>query len=144
MFKLNKKTEYGLLALETMMSRTGDPLVTAKEIADTHRIPHPLLAKILQKLVRHHIIQSIKGVRGGYVLTRDPDEITLADVVEALEGPIRITECRTDFPCCDRIDFCTLKDRFQPVQDHLVDYFKTLTLADLIGTTQPSSKESAL
>jgi Rrf2 family protein len=68
MFKLNRKTEYGLLALQYMARMENNEVATVKEITSQHRIPQSLLAKILQGLARKKIIQSVKGARGGYVM----------------------------------------------------------------------------
>ena len=83
MFKLSKKTEYGILALQHMAAMDNDRVSTVKEIAETHNIPHSLLAKICQQLAKSEIIISVQGSRGGYALGRDATKISLAAVMEA-------------------------------------------------------------
>jgi len=85
MFKFNKKTEYGILALQHMLSLKQDQVATVKEIAENYKIPQSLLAKILQQLSRKKIIQSVQGAKGGYVLKTDADDLSLAKVLEAIE-----------------------------------------------------------
>lgn len=136
MFKLSKKTEYGILALQHMASLNGSRVATVKEIAETHRVPQSLLAKILQQLAKSKIIQSVQGSRGGYTLSRDAKEISLADVLEAIEGPLSIVECTLENHRCERDEFCTLKDSLNPIQQHLSTYFNSVTLADFARAAQ--------
>lgn len=131
MFKFNKKTEYGILALQHMLSLKQDQVATVKEIAENYKIPQSLLAKILQQLSRKKIIQSVQGAKGGYVLKTDADDLSLARVLEAIEGPIHITDCYAEVSCCDRMDDCTLRDGFHSVQKQIVNYLNTVRLADI-------------
>ncbi|MBN1541173.1 Rrf2 family transcriptional regulator [candidate division KSB1 bacterium] len=132
MFKLNRKTEYGLLALQYLAGLSNPKMATVREIADNMHIPQPLLAKVLQKLARKQIIRSVQGARGGYVLQEHLESMTLADIIELLEGPIRLTECRTQRACCERMQECNLRYRFEPVQQSLVDVFQRIKVKDLI------------
>lgn len=133
MFKLNRKTEYGLLALQYMARLENNEVATVKEIASQHRIPQSLLAKILQGLARKKIIQSVKGARGGYVMDGKITQLTLADVVEAIEGPISITDCRSIDPNCERMDDCTLRERFEPLQQQLLQTFRSVKILDFVN-----------
>ncbi len=135
MFKLSKKTEYGILALQHMASLNGNR-ATVKEIAERHNVPQSLLAKILQQLAKSKIIESVQGSRGGYALSRDASEISLAQVLEAIEGPLSIVECNLDHHNCDRDDFCTLKDSLNPIQQHLSTYLASVTLSDFATAPQ--------
>lgn len=131
--KLSKKTEYGVLALRHISSLENGRVATVREIAEQHQIPQQLLAKVLQDLNRTGIIRSVQGAYGGYVLNAIASAVTLADIVQAIEGPIRLTECGDVDHNCDRFDFCDLKTTFGPIQEQLVSYFKNVTLADLVA-----------
>lgn len=135
MFKVSKKTEYGILALQHMAAQQNQRISTVKEISESHRIPPALLAKILQTLARHRIIHSVQGAMGGYVLLKEPGAITFAEVLQAIEGPIRITDCYQDDHACERFDQCALKGSLSGVQKDLTNYFETVTLADLSPQT---------
>jgi len=132
MFKLSKKTEYAILALQYMMSKAHKNVVTVREIADFHNISQTLLAKILQVLARKQIIESVQGSQGGYTLVQNAKKISLAKIMEAIEGPIHITDCHYDTSCCERTYNCTLRDRLVPVQKGLVQHLNNITLVDFI------------
>ena len=136
MFKISKKTEYGIFALQYMMMIDENSVATVKEISEQHNIPQPLLAKICQQLAKSKIIQSVQGSRGGYTLNMDASEISLAAVMEAIEGPIHIVDCNHDHHSCDRNDTCTLKIGFNPVEQQLATYLQSVTLATFAPRTQ--------
>src|SRR5256712_13969347 len=98
MFRLAKKSDYGLIALKHLAQHT-DESVSAREIATLYHIPAELLAKVLQRLARKGLLVSQQGMNGGYVLARDPALISIVQVVEALEGPISITPCERGEDC---------------------------------------------
>ncbi len=136
MFKLSKKTEYGILALQHMMTIDDDHVSTVKEIAEQYDISQSLLAKICQQLAKSKIIQSVQGSRGGYALNMDPTAITLAAVMEAIEGPLHIVDCNQDHHSCDRDDNCSLKIGFSPVQQQLSTFLNSVTLASFSPSPQ--------
>src|SRR5690242_7049763 len=104
MFRLSKKADYGLIALKHL-ARHSDESISAREIAREYKIPAELLAKILQRLARKGILTSQHGANGGYVLARDPSQISIVDVVEALDGPIGITPCELGTEC-EQLSVC--------------------------------------
>jgi len=130
MFKLSKKTEYGLLALQYMQHNAERNVATVREIAEFYNISQTLLAKIMQSLTRHKIIESVQGAQGGYALRQPANEISLAKVLEAIEGPIHITDCYQNNDCCVRKEHCTLRHRFTPLQNGIIDQLQTMTLAE--------------
>ena len=136
MLKLSKKTEYGILAIRHISMLGTNRVATVKEVALENNIPQPLLAKILQQLVKERMIRSVQGSHGGYVMDRDVSEITLADVVGGKEGPIRLGECGAPGGGCGRNNFCDPKDSLEPVQAQLYDFFKKLKLIDVLNLQQ--------
>ncbi len=136
MFKLSKKTEYGILALQHMMFMDDDHVSTVKEIAEQYNISQSLLAKICQQLAKSKIIQSVQGSRGGYALNKPPVDISLAAVLEAIEGPLHIVECTNDHHNCERDANCTLKIGLDPVQQQLATFLKGVTLAEFTPSPQ--------
>lgn len=134
MFKLSKKTEYALMALQHIASLNMGQIATAKEIAESKLIPLSLLAKILQQLTKHQLILSLQGAHGGYALGRKAEEITLAQMIEAIEGPIHIIECTESRHSCKRDDSCTLKNSLNPLQQQLSSYLHSVTLADVAAS----------
>jgi Rrf2 family protein len=118
MFGLSKKSDYGLIALKHL-AQHADASVSAREIASEYRIPVELLAKVLQRLARKGLLVSQHGINGGYVLARDPSQISIVDVVEALEGPIGITPCERG-SSCNQLDLCSVRDPLMKLKAKVV------------------------
>ena len=106
MLRLSKKADYALLALSYMASPGRRPVATAREMAERHVIPVELLAKVLQRLVRCGVLTSIQGTNGGYRLARPADAITVAQVVEAIDGPLMLTACDDHSGNCQEFAVC--------------------------------------
>ncbi len=132
MLKLTKKADYGLIALRHLATREGT--ASAKDIADTYRIPLPLLSKVLQSLVRSGLLISEQGASGGYRLSRDPEEISTLEVIRAIDGPIILTQCFTEHTNqmeCDQSDYCPLREPLRKVHEGILRLLKSITIADL-------------
>jgi Rrf2 family protein len=110
--------------------RAEDGAVSAKRIADEFGIPPELLAKILQRLAKKGFITSHNGPKGGYVLAHSPEEITVGQVVRALEGPIHIVNCLEDVDCA-QFSRCNLRRPVQKIQASISFLLDTMTLAEL-------------
>src|SRR2546427_6158027 len=93
MLRFTKRANYGLMAIHYIAVQEDVGAVSAKRIAEEFGIPPELLAKILQRLAKRRLIASHNGPKGGYVLSRHPSEITVGEVIRALEGPINIVSC---------------------------------------------------
>ena len=118
MFQLSKKADYGLIALKHLAIHS-DASISAREIALQYHIPAELLAKVLQKLARKGLVVSQQGTNGGYVLARDPSQISIVDVVEALDGPISITPCEKGEDC-QQLQVCSVRDPLLKVRAKVV------------------------
>ena len=126
------------MALRYISSLQAGRVATVREIAEQYQIPQQLLAKILQELTKTGIIRSVQGAYGGYILNLSAKDVSLADIVQAIEGPIRLTECEDEEHNCDRYEVCDLRETFGPIQKQMVSYFKAVTLADLCTMTTAS------
>lgn len=113
----------------------GGP-VSAKRIAEEFAIPPELMAKILQRLAKEGLIQSHNGPKGGYLLTQRPAEITVGQVVRALEGPINIVSCLEDHDC-PQMERCNLRRPVQKIQAAISQMLDTMTLAELTSEDVP-------
>jgi Rrf2 family protein len=142
MLKFSKKADYGLMALQYMASvqfggvaRTR--IVNTKEIAEEHNIPVELLAKVLQALAKSGIIESHNGPKGGYLLAREAGAITIAQVLEAIEGPLGITDCYHDkeATCCSQLEWCSIRTPLLKVQDSIYQLLNSMTVEDMMGGT---------
>jgi Rrf2 family protein len=133
MFKLTKKTDYALIALHHIASLRMDEVVNAKEIAAIYHIPVELLAKVLQKLAKKALITSLSGPKGGYCLAKKASEITVGEVVRAIEGEVRITRCDPDglIPCV-HLHRCTVRTPLQRIQESVITLLENMTLESML------------
>jgi len=131
MLKLTKKADYGLIALRHLAANTRTGAASAKEIADSYRIPLPLLAKILQKLTKCGLLQSLPGTNGGYKLARAPQSISALEVVRIIDGPIILTSCFTQHGECDQTTTCTVREPLRRVHESILQLLATITISEL-------------
>ncbi len=132
MLKLSKKIDYSLIAISHIAYQGDDKIVNAKRIASEHHIPSELLAKILQKLAREGLIDSQNGPKGGYVLARSPEEITVGEVVKAIEGPVGLVDChREDGVGCQQIGTCMVRFPIQRIQDSISRLLDSITIEQI-------------
>ena len=138
MLRFTKRADYGLMAINYIVMRGEEGAVSAKRVADEFGIPPELLAKILQRLAKKGFITSHNGPKGGYVLARSPQEITVGQVVRALEGPIHIVNCLEDVDCA-QFSRCNLRRPVQKIQASISYLLDTMTLAELTRETIPTA-----
>jgi Rrf2 family protein len=131
MLRFTKRADYGLMAIHFIASHGEDGAVSAKRIAEEFKIPQERLAKILQRLSKKRLITSHNGPKGGYVLTRAADEVTVGEVVRALEGPVRIVSCMTVNDDCPQFERCNLRRPVQKIQASISSMLDTMSLAEL-------------
>lgn len=133
MFKVSRKSEYALLAVQHMIRAPGDGLVSVAELAVAQRIPRDLLAKVLQGLKRAGILTAAKGVGGGYRLARPAEQIHFLDVVRPFEEQLGFVYCqggRGDV--CDRHEDCALRDPMVALSVYMLRQLEGLTM-DMIA-----------
>ena len=142
MLKLSKKADYGLMALQYIASvQFGDVararIINTKEIAEEYHIPVELLAKVLQTLAKHGIVESQNGPKGGYLLARQARAITIAQVLEAIEGPLGIADCYhdKDASSCVQHEHCNIRTPLLKVQDSIAQLLNSMTVEDMMGGT---------
>jgi len=131
MMRISMKTDYGLIALKHMASQQGNGLVNAKELAARFNLPPNLLAKILQSLSQSGIIEAQKGSGGGYRMARKPDEVSLTEIFESIEGPIHMIMCSSEGGCCTVEDSCTIRNGLVSLERRFAEFFDAITLADV-------------
>ena len=142
MLKFSKKADYGLMALQHIASvqygeMTEARVVNTKEIAEEYRIPVELLAKVLQALAKHGVIESHNGPKGGYLLSREPSQITIVHVLEAIEGPLGITDCshEKDGEACLQMEYCNIRTPLLKIQNSIYQLLSSMTVEDMMGGT---------
>jgi FeS assembly SUF system regulator len=131
MFRLNKLTDYGIVLMAHVARGPKETPHTARSLAKATRVPLPTVGKILRQLSDHRLLSSHRGVKGGYNLARDAAEISVAEIVLALEGPIGFTECRVVKGLCNMERSCAIKSNSQIIGDALRDALEHVMLSDL-------------
>ena len=131
MLRLSKKADYALLAIRHMAAHSARPAHSARELAEAYDIPAELLAKVLQKLVRACLLQSHQGIHGGYGLSRAPESISLADVIQAVDGPLTVTACSDTDHSCDQYSKCNIRDPLWRIKDRIVSALAATSVAEI-------------
>ncbi len=136
MLRFTKRADYGLMAIHYIAINDGFGAVSAKRIAEEFAIPPELMAKILQRLAKQRLVVSTNGPKGGYALARRPTEITVGQVIRALEGPINIVSCLEDSEC-PQIEKCNLRRPVHKIQAAISQVLDTMSLAELTSADVP-------
>ena len=137
MLRLSKKAEYALMAVKDLASRSENEAASAREIAERYGIPVELMAKVLQRLVRQGLLVSHHGTRGGYLLSRVASLISVADVIEAVDGPVMVTACTSSDDDCDQYATCNIRDPLWRIKDQIVHALTTYSLKALADDEPP-------
>ncbi|MFI3186196.1 MAG: SUF system Fe-S cluster assembly regulator [Methylococcaceae bacterium] len=131
MLRLSKLTDYASVIL-SFMARDNMQVHAAMEIATVTGIALPTVSKILKLLVNSDVLISTRGAKGGYVLARLPEEISVAAIISALEGPIALTECSISLQGCEQASGCDIRGNWNLINQTIHNALESVTLADLI------------
>lgn len=130
MFRINKLTDYAVVLLVDMAR--SNRVRAAHQIAADTGVPGPTVAKVMKALVRSGLVRSARGASGGYLLARPADRIRVADMIQALEGPIALTACvETAEDTCDRETFCPMAGHWNRVNGAVRRALESITLAEM-------------
>lgn len=130
--KLSTKGKYGIRAMVDLAIHYGDTPVSIKSIAQRQKISEYYLEQLFSPLRRAKLIKSVRGAQGGYVLNREPKDITIADIMDVLEGPIEIADCIDGVPC-DILDSCATKLLWEKIKNSIDDVLNSVTLQDVVN-----------
>lgn len=131
MLKLSKKAEYGIISVR-YMARKPSEFVSAGEIANNLGLSFDFISKTLQALLRGGVLESQKGAKGGYRLSRKPSLISLADIINSLDESIMLVDCMTDDDNgCYHEENCTIKEPLHLLQKKIENLFKQTTLHEI-------------
>ena len=132
MLRLSKKSDYALIAMKHLAMRSdGGASSSAREISESYDIPLELLAKVLQRLVRARLLVSVQGTRGGYRLGRSPAAISVADVIQAVDGPVTVTACSPEDHTCDQYSKCSIRDPLWRIKNRILESLSTVSVAEM-------------
>ncbi|MFY9688333.1 MAG: SUF system Fe-S cluster assembly regulator [Candidatus Acidiferrales bacterium] len=133
MVRLGKLTDYGLVLMTLIARGEGFPQRTARDLAVESRLPLSTVSKLLKQLLQSRLLTSHRGIKGGYILAKEPREISVVEIISAIEGPMALTECSTDVTgLCNLESFCPIKSNQQIINQAVRGVLDKITLSDLI------------
>jgi len=145
MLRVTKLTDYATVVLTVLAARPGDVL-SAAELAERAGLEAPTVSKILKPLAHAGLVEGLRGVNGGYRLSRDPARINLVEVVEAMEGPLAMTECSLHDGQCGIASQCGVRANWRLINDVVADALRGVTLAQMLqppaAPPQPARRRS--
>ncbi|MEJ2554052.1 MAG: SUF system Fe-S cluster assembly regulator [Gammaproteobacteria bacterium] len=130
MLRVGKLTDYGTVVM-TSFARRPRRLHSANELAAELGLAVPTVSKVLKALVQHGLLVSHRGAKGGYSLAAPPEEITVAQIIAAIEGPIALTECSDSTGHCGQEPQCSVRSNWQRINRAVQEALERVTLAEL-------------
>ena len=136
MLRISKLTDYGTVLLAHLAANQAT-VCSAADVATATGIAPPTVSKLLKSLARAGLVSSTRGANGGYRLARPPQQITAADVIDALEGPVSITECSAIDGDCEHEGVCSVGGAWQRINVAIRHALQDVTLNDLVRANSP-------
>lgn len=130
MLRLSKLTDYGMVVMAALADAEDDTR-NAADLAAATGVALPTVRKLLKRLNRGGLVNSARGARGGYRLARPADDISIADVIAALEGPVSLTECAAHDGLCSMESVCRLRGHWRVINDAIRDALADVSVADM-------------
>jgi Rrf2 family protein len=146
MLRLSKKADYALIAMNHLAQKQGGAgaSTSARDIAERYDIPIELMAKVLQRLVRTGLLISTQGTRGGYTLSRPSGSISLADVIQAIDGPFTVTACSSEKHDCEQYSKCSVRGPLWQIRERIVAALGNVSLAEMAVSEPAAAAELAV
>jgi Rrf2 family transcriptional regulator, iron-sulfur cluster assembly transcription factor len=139
--RLTRGADYGTRGIVRLAKISPSAVTLVSDIANAEGLPESYLAKIFQELAKEGIVRSHRGAKGGFSLARPPEQITLRQIIEAIEGPIALNRCLTPTEGCERMEYCPLHPILAQAQQQLLEMLDATTLKDLADGPPPPSHE---
>jgi len=141
---ITRATEYAIRALLYLAKQPKGEIVLKKDICSTQNITPAFLTKILQPLIKEGVVGSQRGVGGGFYLLKDPEEVTLLDVVKAEEGPLYLNHCVAEKGVCEKDVFCPVHGAWHEIREELMSILGRYSFADLARKEEVTLRKLAL
>lgn len=152
MLRITKESEYAFLLLSALLRDNSGVHQNAMMLAETAGVSVPMSGKVLKRLVKYGLLQSVRGAHGGYTLTRAPEDISALEVVQAIEGSLGIVDCVEGETACALIEKCHISPFLLYLNEDIKALLKNRTLLDMqtldakarsARDAKPSESESA-
>ncbi len=129
---ITRATEYAVRTVIFLAQQPKNDIVLKKDICRTQEVTPAFLTKILQPLIKAGIVNSQRGVGGGFLLAKDPSEITMLDILQAEEGQLKLNHCLVDANFCNRDSYCSAHEVWHDAQHEMAEVLKRHNIADLV------------
>jgi Rrf2 family protein len=139
---LRRNTDYALRLVVGLAGHGEDEALSTRVLAEKEDVSYQLACKLMQKLHAAGLVASDMGPKGGFRLRRAPEEISIVEVIEAIQGPLRLNRCLLGDGVCPRQGSCTVRAKIGQLQERMDDYLRSVTLAELVQNRQPAAAES--
>ena len=140
MLRVTKLTDYASVVL-TVLASDPAAVLSASELAERAGLEVPTVAKLLKPLAQAGLVEGFRGANGGYKLARDAADISLVEIVEAMEGPLGMTECSVHAGQCGIEDSCGVRANWRRINDVVADALRGVSLAQMLGPMPPAPRE---
>jgi FeS assembly SUF system regulator len=137
--RISKLTDYGTVVL-AHLATDPDVVCSAADVSTATGIGSPTVSKLLKSLAKAKLVSSTRGANGGYQLTRAPQKISAADVIDALEGPVSITECSASDSHCDYEQVCSVGSAWKRINVAIRHSLEDVSLIDLLRANRPTPR----
>lgn len=136
MLKVNRKVEYGLVALKHMFNKPSDQLTSVREICDTYGTPFDPVAHVLRMLNSEGLVKSEQGAHGGYRLKEDARDVNLADFIKMIDGELAFADCLREEKDsrCTLTGKCNINDAMMHLHEKLMIFFRSITLGEMLAS----------
>ncbi|HMM68706.1 MAG TPA: SUF system Fe-S cluster assembly regulator [Dokdonella sp.] len=141
MLRVSKLTDYATVVM-TCLAVAEAEVLSAQQLAELAHLEVPTVSKLLKQLAHAGLVESRRGVNGGYLLSRDPRRISIADIVTAMEGPIGMTECSAQSGLCGHEPHCGVRVNWQRISQAIRTALESVTLADMVAA--PARRPAAI
>ena len=130
--KLSTRSRYGIHAMFDLAKNTGEGPQAIRNIAERQDVPEQYLEQLIGPLRRANLVSSVRGAGGGYLLAKPPGDITIGQIVRALEGPLNITDCMADADSCSRSGLCPSRLIWERLGQAINQVLDQTTLGDML------------
>ena len=137
MFRLSRGTDYGIRILAHLARDEQPATHNAREVAESLQLPAPMVSKVMKSLARGGVLESHRGPGGGFRLARRPDDLSVADMITVLEGPVALTECQIGPSICQHEGNCSVQEPWSVINRSVQNTLATITLSDIVNPNFP-------
>jgi Rrf2 family iron-sulfur cluster assembly transcriptional regulator len=128
---VRRNTDYALRAMAHLAKNYGGESISTRVISEREDISYQLACKLMQKMNDAGLVTSTMGPKGGFTLSKDPSQINLLEIIQAVQGPLSVNKCLAEQDSCSRQELCPLTGKMKELQDYIVNFLSDATLGDL-------------